>query len=226
MIHIHSLSKYFGDQKVLSSVQLDANRGEVIGIVGENGAGKTTLFKCMAGLYDYEGEIRCDVSPMKDILGLLVSEQTFIDKITAREYLHLMLLARKQGIDSIDSRNIFDLPLDAYISTFSTGMKKKLALLGVLLQNNEIFILDEPYNGVDIQSNLIISEIILELKRKNKLVIISSHIFSTLRDTCDRIYVLQNGSFTQCVERSDFDRLEDEMKQISIGNRLERLKIT
>lgn len=125
----------------------------------------------------------------------------------------------------MDARNIFDLPLDQYAVEYSTGMKKKLALFGVLLQENEVFILDEPFNGVDIQSNIIITEIIHELKRLGKTIIISSHIFSTLKDTCDEVHLLQNGSITRSVKVDEFDQLENDMKQILVGDRIEKLNL-
>jgi ABC-2 type transport system ATP-binding protein len=83
-------------------------------------------------------------------------------------------------------------------------MQKKLALTAILLQDNNYFILDEPFNGVDIQSNIIITEIIHKLKELDKTVIISSHIFSTLSDTCDEIHLLSNGSFIKSVQQVDF----------------------
>jgi ABC-2 type transport system ATP-binding protein len=110
-----------------------------------------------------------------------------------------------------------------FLTLYSTGMKKKLALLGILLQKNDFFILDEPYNGVDIQSNIIITEIMHQLKALNKTVVISSHIFSTLNDTCDEIYLLKEGSLVKRVLQAEFGLLEQEMKDFSIGNRIERL---
>ena len=95
--------------------------------------------------------------------------------------------------------------------------------MAVLLQENDYYILDEPFNGVDIQSNLMITEIIHQLKKLGKMVLISSHIFSTLRDTCDAIYLLQDGHFTRKVAKEDFHSLELEMKQLSVGNKIEQL---
>lgn len=225
MIQLENVSKKFGSNEVLTSISLQLEAGKVYGIVGENGAGKTTLFRCIAGLEDYEGTITSDQSPLKDHLGLLLTDPFFFPKITGREYLLLLANARKVPIDNLDARNIFDLPLDQYASTYSTGMKKKLALLAILLQKNTYFILDEPFNGVDIQSNLLITEIILELKAKQKMVLISSHIFSTLRDTCDEIHVMQSGVLHKTVLKADFDQLEAEMKALYVGEKLQHLEI-
>lgn len=91
------------------------------------------------------------------------------------------------------------------------------------MQENKCFILDEPFNGVDIQSNILITDIILKLKDLGKTVIISSHIFSTLSDTCDEIHLLKDGVFIKKVFKEDFSKLETEMKEFTIGNKIEKL---
>ncbi len=195
------------------------------GIVGENGAGKTTLFRCMAGLESYNGEIISDVKNLKNHLGLLFTTPYFFSKITGKEYIQLLLNARNIKVSNIEEKNIFDLPLQQYASTYSSGMKKKLALTAILLQENKYFILDEPFNGVDIQSNIVITEIIKKLKQLGKTIIISSHIFSTLSDTCNEIHLLKKGKLTQTIYPQDFEKFEHEMKTITIGNRIEKLDL-
>ena len=86
-------------------------------------------------------------------------------------------------------------------------------------------LLDEPFNGVDIQSNIVLTEIILKLKELNKILLISSHIFSTLNDTCDEIYLLRKGEQIKSAARSEFKNLEQEMKEIAIGNRIDKLEL-
>jgi ABC-2 type transport system ATP-binding protein len=225
MIKINDLSKVFGDKEVLKNVSMEFSKGNVYGIVGENGAGKTTLFRCIAGLESYSGEIISDVTPLKNHLGLLLTDPFFFTMITGREYIRLLCNARGKTNLDIDSKNIFDLPLHQYASTYSTGMKKKLAITAILLQENEYFILDEPFNGVDIQSNIILTEIILKLKELNKIVIISSHIFSTLSETCDEIHLLRKGEQIKSVQKSGFKNLEQEMKEMTIGNRIDKLEL-
>ena len=223
MISVEKLSKFYGKKQVLNSIDLVFKKGKVYGIVGENGAGKTTMFRCIAGLENYNGKITSDVDHLKDHLGLLLTEPYFFSKITGKEYIRLLANARQIELKDIDNKNIFDLPLNQYASTYSTGMKKKLALTAILLQQNDFFILDEPFNGVDIQSNLVITEIIKELKKLDKTVIISSHIFSTLADTCDEIYLMKSGEIHKKVMQADFKNLETEMKEFTIGNQIERL---
>lgn len=223
MIKISGLSKSFGKNEVLKDIHLEFQAGKVYGLVGENGAGKTTLFRCIAGLENYQGTISSDLEPLKNHLGLLLTEPYFFTKITGKEYIRLVCNARGVKDLDLDAKNIFDLPLDQYAATYSTGMKKKLALTAVLLQGNQYFILDEPFNGVDIQSNIVLTEIILKLRELGKTVIVSSHIFSTLSDTCDEIHLLKKGEKLKTVQQEDFQSLEAEMKGISIGDKIEKL---
>ncbi|HET8572758.1 MAG TPA: ATP-binding cassette domain-containing protein [Edaphocola sp.] len=225
MIKIENLTKRFGKKTVLNRLNVVFEAGKVYGIVGENGAGKTTLFRCIAGLESFEGKIIADKLPIKNHLGLLLTEPFFFSKITGKEYIRLLCQARGIKTGAIDDRNIFDLPLDQYASTYSTGMKKKLAITAVLMQKNEFFILDEPFNGVDIHSNMIITEIIRKLGETWKTTIISSHIFSTLKDTCNEIYVLENGAFVRRLQQEEFGAFELEMKEMLIGNKIGALDL-
>ena len=221
MIKIENLSKNYGSKQVLKNINLNFEEAKVFGIVGENGSGKTTLFRCIAGLENYSGQISSDFGKIKNHLGFLQTIPFFFSKITGREYIRLLCNARNIETRDMDARNIFDLPLNQYASTYSTGMKKKLALTAILMQENKCFIFDEPFNGVDIQSNIIITDIIHKLKDLGKTVIISSHIFSTLSDTCDEIHLLKNGVFIKKVYQEDFDKLENEMKEFTVGNKIE-----
>lgn len=223
MITIENLHKSYGSKKVLNGISLQLEQGKVYGIVGENGAGKTTFFRCLAGMEQFNGNIHSALQPLKNHMGFLQTNPIFLSKITGWEYLKLLCTARGIKADNFEEQNIFELPLNQYAETYSTGMKKKLALLGILLQKNEVFILDEPFNGVDIHSNMIISAIIQQLKSKNKTVLISSHIFSTLSDNCDQIFLLKAGQIDKTVSREAFEKLDDEMKEFVVGNRIELL---
>jgi ABC-2 type transport system ATP-binding protein len=226
MIEIENLSKSYGSKTVLKSINLRLENGQVYGIAGENGAGKTTLFKCIAGLETCTGAISSPYPVLKNHLGFLPTSPYFLSRITGREYLQLLCNARNVRVSDFQEKNIFELPLDQYAETYSTGMKKKLALTGILLQANDFFILDEPFNGVDIQSNMIITAIIQQLKTLGKTVLISSHIFSTLNDTCDEILLLREGAFVKRVARGDFQELDEEMKSFALGDRIERLGLS
>ena len=225
MILIQHLDKSFGSKKVLNDINIEFKKGQIYGIVGENGAGKSTLFNAIAGLESFNGTISSNFSPLKNHLGFLQTNPFFFSRITGKEYLQLHLNARKiETVDLIEA-NIFELPLNQYASSYSTGMKKKLALTAILIQQSDIYILDEPYNGVDIHSNMIITEIIQKLKSLGKTILISSHIFSTLKETCDEIHLLQDGHFKKKVTKSDFDQLEQEMIEFTTGSIIDRLNL-
>lgn len=225
MIEVNNLSKKFGTKEVLKNISLKFEAGKTTGIVGENGAGKTTLFRCIAGLEEFNGSIISERMPLKNHLGLLVTDPYFFSKITGREYLQLLCNARNSKSDDLNGRNIFDLPLDLYASTYSSGMKKKLAITALLLQENDYFILDEPFNGVDLEGNMIITEVIHQLRKLGKTIILSSHIFSTLSETCDVIHLMKNGVITESAPKANFQAMEHKMKNILIGNKIERLNL-
>ncbi len=124
MIKIEKLSKSYGKNKVLKNINLSFEKGIAYGIVGENGAGKTTLFRCLSGLEKHEGTITSDLKPFKNNLGLLFTDPFFFSLMTGKEYIQLLLNARNVKLENIEEKNIFDLPLGQYASTYSTGMKK------------------------------------------------------------------------------------------------------
>lgn len=223
MIQIEHISKSFGSKQVLEDINLVLESGRVYGVVGMNGAGKTTLFNCIAGLEDYVGSIKSDFTDLKNQTSILHTTPYFFDRLTAREYLRLLRYARKLDVVDWDTKNIFDLPLDEYANLYSTGMKKKLALTGILLQQSDFFILDEPFNGVDIQSNIIIIEIIKRLRAMNKTILISSHIFSTLSEVCDSIFLLEDRQIQQTVDQVDFPALETQIKAATLDASIDAL---
>ncbi|WP_235298076.1 ATP-binding cassette domain-containing protein [Portibacter marinus] len=226
MLEIQDIKKSFGNKDVLKGISLQFLPGYIYGIAGENGAGKTTLFRCISGLEISEGAIYSPYDILKNHIGLLPTNPKIISRITGWEYLKLLALARSVKEDDFEDQNIFDLPLNEFAEHYSTGMKKKLALMAILLQKNDIYILDEPFNGVDIQSNMVIQSILQKLKALGKTVLISSHIFSTLRESCDFIHLLREGEIKMSSDKSNFTTIEREMIKGSTTNKLNLLRLT
>lgn len=223
MIQLKKISKKFGSLEVLKSIDFSFEQGKAYGIVGENGAGKTTLFRCLAGMESYRGNIESPYDILKNHIGFLETNPYFLSRITGKEHLQFCCHARNIKMPHLEDKNIFDLPLQQYATTYSTGMKKKLAITALLLLNDDILILDEPFSGVDIQSNMMILEILKMWKRQGKTLIISSHIFSTLEETCDEIHLLKEGVFVEKVEKEAFKKLDEKMREVMVGDRLKNL---
>ena len=222
MIEIKGLKKSFGKDWVLNGIDLSIKEGTISGLVGANGAGKTTLFKCLIGLEKHEGEIKFPENKIN--IGFLPSNPEYLSKMTGKEYLHFVCKARKiEGVD-INDYNLFELPLEKYAANYSTGMKKKLALTGLLLQKNDLFILDEPFSGVDFESNLLIKGLINSLHEANKTIIISSHILSTLTELCDQIHFLNEGKIDSSIAKKNFDSIDQNIEFIGIADKLTKLK--
>lgn len=212
MIRIDKLTVSFSNNKVLDNISIDFESNKIYGIVGLNGAGKTTFFNALASnLKANSGEIKWNnnIITNKDI-AYLETVNFFYSRITGKEYLQLF---KQTNLDfNLDSLQAFlKLPLDELIETYSTGMKKKLALLGVLKQNKPVFLLDEPFNGLDLETNKIVELIITTLKQKGKTIFLSSHIIDPLLVVCDEIHFLENGQFTKTFTKANFHKLEDEL---------------
>src|SRR5690606_4004630 len=106
-----------------------------------------------------------------------------------------------------------------------TTLFRSLAIMAVLFQQNDFIILDEPFNGIDLESSIILEEIIKMLKDKGKTILISSHIFSTLKNSCDVIYQIENGQFSEPYAPSNFGDLEEAMKNKILQNHFNNFSI-
>jgi len=218
MITIKDLTvSYEKPIKVINGLCLSLGEDTIHGIVGLNGSGKTTLLNTLYGLKKPDaGEIRRDGSPLtKKQMSYLVTENYFYANITGREYLGLF---KNQAFDEDKWNQLFLLPLDQIIDGYSTGMKKKLALLGILKQDKPIMILDEPFNGLDIETCRVIRSILLRLREKGKTIVITSHIIETLTNLCDFIHFLEKGVIKISHGKAGFNAFEREIFE-SIENR-------
>lgn len=206
MLEIRNINVHFKNQTVLNDLNLSIEEGCILGLLGKNGAGKTTLFESLYQTISYSGDIIWKNKPLKrHMISYLETENYFYPYITGEEYLAYFTSKKEAEVKEIIER--FDLPLKKYVQYYSSGMKKKLALTGMLMLDKPINILDEPFNGVDFEGVHIIYDIIRQLKSENKVVIVSSHIIETLFHTCDKIALLQAGKIERIYTKEDFGQL-------------------
>ena len=147
-------------------------------------------------------------------VGYMPADNFFYSLITGKEYLEFCVKAKGKKMDAkaLDSLNkVFQLPLERFASDYSTGMKKKLALMSLLLQENGLYILDEPFNGVDLYGCIQLKRIIRELKEKGKTVIISSHLINTLHELCDEIDFLDGHTIRKRYIQVSIDEIEQDI---------------
>lgn len=212
MINVQNLAVSYNDHKVLKSITIDFEEGLVHGIVGLNGAGKTTFFNVLAKMLKPDsGEIKQNGTTLGiKNTAYLETGNFFFSRITGNEYLKIFRQTNMEfNLTALQA--YFKLPLDELIENYSTGMKKKLALLAVLKQDKPVFILDEPFNGLDLETNKILEIIIVSLKQKQKTVFVSSHIIDPLLTTCDKIHLLENGCFVKTYLKTDFSKIEEDL---------------
>ena len=208
MLQIKIDNKRYGRKKVLKAIQMDIASNGVYGIIGKNGAGKTTLLRCIAGETSYQGSIHMDEKSIpKTEIAWCPSEPYVYDYLTAKEFsTFFSILMKKKGSNK---HSLFDLPQKKLIHTFSSGMKKKAYLNALLQKEYRLYLFDELFNGLDIESVFLIQKLIKELS-KNHTVLISSHILSALFPICDRIFLIQKQTI-QIVEKENFDGLEEKL---------------
>jgi len=221
MLTIKDLTVSYGAAPVLKSLELFLEEGRIHGLVGLNGSGKTTLFHTLYGLKKADtGKITRNGAPLsRKKTALLETQNYFYAAITGREYLRLF---RAPGRFDLETwRELFRLPLDELIENYSTGMKKKLAFTGMLKLDKEILLMDEPFNGVDLETGRIIGMVLRRLREKGKTILITSHVLETLTGLCDYIHFLDRGIVRKTyipeempgLEKDLFSELEDKLRE-------------
>lgn len=203
-LEIKNVSKSFKKNLVLDNVSLTFKSGKIYGLEGRNGSGKSVFLKMICAFYvPNEGEILLDGynyiahNDFPKNTRALIENPDFISDISGYE--NLKLLAAIQGkitddviIDYLKKFSLYEAK-DKKFSEYSIGMKQKLGIIQVLMEDPDIIILDEPFNGIDEASVKQIKEYILELKKQDKLILISSHIKNDLEELCDEIYNFESG---------------------------------
>lgn len=205
MLKIVINHKKYKDKTILENINVSINRPGIYGVIGKNGQGKTTLFKCILNLESFSGN--CSANEEKIVLenaGWVPTEPPIYGELTADEfydfYAHLLNVKTK------NSNRIFKVPNNQLIREFSTGMKKKTYLNAVFQKEFPLYILDEPFNGLDLESNYLLMNYVRELS-KTSIVFISSHILEILYKDCDKIFLLIDKNVKE-FEKNEFLEIE------------------
>lgn len=225
IISIQGLGMTYGSKQVLNDINLEVNKGQVIGYIGPNGAGKSTTVKIMLGLVSgYTGTVKIfgeDIAngdvEYKRRIGYVPELAEIYENLTAREY--LMFIAELYGLNENDAMNKVNQLICAFnmedvinsrITSFSKGMKQKVLIISSLIHNPDILFLDEPLAGLDANSVMIVKELLAMLASKGKTVFYSSHIMDVVEKISDRIILLNNG---EIVADGSFEELKSKSKE-------------
>jgi ABC-2 type transport system ATP-binding protein len=221
LLEIKNLCKKY-DKKAdyaIEDINICGGAGEIIGILGHNGAGKSTTIKCVTGMHPYdEGtvsicgyDLRFDPIKAKACFGYVSDEFTLFEKMTGYEFINFMAdiykvkkKVRRERVRRF--QKLFALGDAIYnpISSYSHGMKQKISLMGALIHDPKVFILDEPMVGLDPQTASQVKRFFREHSRNGNLVVFSSHNLETVEKLCDRVYIIDQGKILQELDMAVF----------------------
>ncbi len=214
MLKLEQVSKTYGNknEKAVDDISFEVHPGEIFGFVGPNGAGKTTTIKMIVSLLaPNSGRITINgIDNQKDILGAkkqfsyVPDNPELFEKIKGIEYLKFMAdvyqvpaTVRQQRIEKyLDVFEIKDAVNDP-IGSFSHGMKQKLALVGALIHDPQVFILDEPMVGLDPRASFELKKIMREHCDRGRSVFFSTHVLDVAEKICDRIAIIKKGKLIE-----------------------------
>lgn len=204
-IVIKNVSKSFDGIEVLHDVNLDLEEGKIYGFIGRNGSGKSVLFKIICGLYyPTSGSVLVDGVDIhkKDVfpndMRVLIEKPNFLPNLTGLENLKLLAsiqnkITEEDIILILDKLNLKK-DMNKLYHKYSLGMKQKLAVAQVFMENPKMMIFDEPFNGIEEKTVEVIKKILLEEKKIGKIILISSHIKEDIEELADTIYFVDAGS--------------------------------
>lgn len=231
MIKIRGFTKYFGSFCAVHNLSLDIFKGDVFGYIGPNGAGKTTTLKFLATLlkptagdaYVAGYSVTRNIYDVRRHMGYMPDEFGVYDGMRLWEYLDFFAAAyripskRRKGIID-DVLELLDLThkRDDFVEALSRGMKQRLCLAKTLLHDPEVLILDEPASGLDPRARIEMKELIKELRRMGKTIMISSHILSELADFCNKIGIIERGKMLAAGDLDDIRRSIKEHRVLEI----------
>ena len=213
MIKVNNVSLKIKSYDILKDISLHIKKGEAVGFVGSNGCGKTMLMKCICGFNTlYTGEIIVNGKIIgKDVefadnTGIIIETPGFVPYMTGYE--NLKVLA---GINKLIDKNTIRKYMELVglepdnkrgVRKYSLGMRQRLGIAQALMENPDILILDEPFNGLDKAMTEIVRNLLVEEKKKGKTIILASHNEADIAYICDRTYemdagrIINNSTFT------------------------------
>lgn len=230
LVHIDGVSKHFGYKTALKDVSFSVPSGQICGLLGPNGAGKTTLFRLLMGILKAtSGTLLIDGRDafedrveVKRLIGFLPDEPVFYSYLSAYEILELS--AAMHGLDVGAAMNRIS-PLIAklrllqdinnYAEDYSRGMKKKLGLLLAMLHQPKLLVLDEPTNGLDVESTHLFYDLIVETASQGTTVLFSTHLMDHVTKLCSHAVIINEGtvvakgSLEELRSKFGLDSLED-----------------
>lgn len=214
MISIEAVSKRYGSNTLaVDRFSLDIKEGEIFGFLGPNGAGKTTLLKMMTGIIaPDEGrilmdghDITTDALAAKQTFGFVPDDPNIFLRLRGLEYLNFMAdiygvpaADRVDRIAKLTAEFSLDTVLGDRIQTYSHGMRQKIVLIGALLHDPSIWLLDEPMTGLDPKASFLLKNRMREHADGGKTVLFSTHVLDVAEKVCDRVAIIDRGRLLFC----------------------------
>lgn len=209
MLQIQNLSKtYKGGKKAVSEVSIHVKPGDIYGFIGHNGAGKTTTIKCVVGIHGFEeGEILVDGISVKEhplkckeVMAYIPDNPDLYEYLTGIQYLNFIAdifgISAKDREERIKSESDdFEITsaLGDLISSYSHGMKQKLAIIGALIHKPKLLILDEPFVGLDPKACLTLKNKMRELCEEGSAIFFSTHVLDVAEKICNKVAIIRGG---------------------------------
>ena len=219
MIEIKNVSKtYNGKKKVLKNVSFKIESGEIFAFIGHNGAGKTTMIKCIMGILDFEeGDILVDNKSIKEepleckrIMAYVADNPDLYENMKAIDFINFICDMYEVSEDirrenTLKYAKIFEIEdkLNDDISSFSHGMKQKVALIAALAHNPKVLIMDEPFVGLDPKAVYDMKEIMRDMTKNGKTIFFSTHILDVAEKLCDRVAIIKDGTIVKVGKMKD-----------------------
>ena len=219
MIEIKNVSKtYNGKKKVLKNVSFKIESGEIFAFIGHNGAGKTTMIKCIMGILDFEeGDILVDNKSIKEepleckrIMAYVADNPDLYENMKAIDFINFICDMYEVSEDirrenTLKYAKMFEIEdkLNDDISSFSHGMKQKVALIAALAHNPKVLIMDEPFVGLDPKAVYDMKEIMRDMTKNGKTIFFSTHILDVAEKLCDRVAIIKDGTIVKVGKMKD-----------------------